>query len=101
MENTTNQYPSEVPAQVQPHQPGDQEKMHPEPEIIKASHKGSEKLKGKVAVISGGDSGIGRSVAVLFAPVKVPILLYCTLKKTKMPKLLNSLLKRKDNNVFY
>lgn len=27
MENTTNQYPSEVPAQVQPHQPGDQEKM--------------------------------------------------------------------------
>lgn len=43
MENTTNQYPSEVPAQVQPHQPGDQEKMHPEPEIIKASHKGSEK----------------------------------------------------------
>lgn len=67
MENTTNQYPSEVPAQVQPHQPGDQEKMHPEPEIIKASHKGSEKLKGKVAVISGGDSGIGRSVAVLFA----------------------------------
>ena len=41
--------------------------MHPEPEIIKASHKGSEKLKGKVAVISGGDSGIGRSVAVLFA----------------------------------
>lgn len=42
MENTTNQYPSEVPAQVQPHQPGNQEKMHPEPEIIKASHKGSE-----------------------------------------------------------
>jgi hypothetical protein len=26
MENTTNQYPTEVPAQVQPHQPGDQEK---------------------------------------------------------------------------
>nr|EEW99759.2 hypothetical protein HMPREF0014_01788 [Acinetobacter sp. RUH 2624] len=43
MENTTNEYPTAVPAQVQPHQPGDQEKMHPEPEIIKASHKGSEK----------------------------------------------------------
>ena len=53
MENTTNEYPTAVQAQVQPHQPGDQEKMHPEPEIIKASHKGSEKLKGKVAVISG------------------------------------------------
>ncbi|CAI3143170.1 SDR family oxidoreductase [Acinetobacter calcoaceticus] len=67
MENSTKQYPSSVPAQVQSHQPGDQEKMHPEPEIIKASHKGSEKLQGKIAVISGGDSGIGRSVAVLFA----------------------------------
>lgn len=100
MENTTNQYPSEVPAQVQPHQPGDQEKMHPEPEIIKASHKGSEKLKGKVAVISGGDSGKAVQLPY-YLPVKVPILLYCTLKKTKMPKLLNSLLKRKDNNVFY
>jgi NAD(P)-dependent dehydrogenase (short-subunit alcohol dehydrogenase family) len=67
MENSTNQYPTSAPAQVQSHQPGDQEKMHPEPEIIKSSHKGSDKLKGKVAVISGGDSGIGRSVAVLFA----------------------------------
>lgn len=67
MENSTNQYPTSAPAQVQSHQPGDQEKMHPEPEIIKSSHKGSDKLKDKVAVISGGDSGIGRSVAVLFA----------------------------------
>ncbi len=99
MENTTNEYPSAVPAQVQ-HSTGDQEKMHPEPEIIKASHKGSEKLKGKVAVISGGDSGIGRSVAVCLL-VKVPMLLYCILKKIKMPKSPNSSLKRKDDIVFY
>lgn len=38
--------------------------MHPEPEIIKSTHKGSDKLKDKVAVISGGDSSVlGRSVA--------------------------------------
>ncbi|MDT0641269.1 SDR family oxidoreductase [Zunongwangia sp. F363] len=48
-------------------QPGDQNKMHPEPEIIRNNHKGSDKLKEKTAFITGGDSGIGRSVAVHFA----------------------------------
>lgn len=67
MSNNPNQYPTSAPAQEQPHQPGQQQVMHPEPEIIKATHQGSNKLKNKVALISGGDSGIGRSIAVLFA----------------------------------
>jgi len=46
---------------------GSQSKMNPEPEIIRDGYIGSGKLKNKIALITGGDSGIGRSVAVHFA----------------------------------
>lgn len=47
--------------------PGLESKMKPEPEVVRKNYKGSDKLKGKAAVITGGDSGIGRAVAVHFA----------------------------------
>lgn len=55
------------PQQKQPRQPGLEGKMQPRPEAwIKASPQ-EPKLAGRIAIISGGDSGIGRAVALAFA----------------------------------
>jgi FlaA1/EpsC-like NDP-sugar epimerase len=47
--------------------PGIEKKVEPRPQYLAPKYKGSGKLKGKAAIITGGDSGIGRSVAVLYA----------------------------------
>ncbi len=63
----TNSKSKQRPRQTQARQPGRESAMIPKPVSEKSSQIGSGKLAKKVALITGGDSGIGRAVAIAFA----------------------------------
>ena len=57
----------QFPRQQQDEQPGERSEMDPKPVTLNPDYIGAEKLAGQVALITGGDSGIGRAVALAFA----------------------------------
>lgn len=63
---TIIEMPKQVPPQHQDRQPGIEKQMEPRP-IYDTDDPGLSRLDGKVAIITGGDSGIGRAVAIMFA----------------------------------
>jgi hypothetical protein len=67
MQDPRHQYPEPpFPEQPQP-APGLAAEMRPKPDHGEASYRGSGKLQGRKALITGGDSGIGRAAAIAFA----------------------------------
>ena len=87
-----------LPKQEQDHQPGVETKMTPPPQSVNSSYTGSGKLAGKTAIITGGDSGIGKSVAIYFAKEGADVAI-CYLEEDKDAETTKELIEKEGQNM--
>jgi len=66
VQDPKQQYPQSIPPQEQT-MPGTEQEMDPKPDHGETTYKGSGRLEGRKALITGADSGIGKAVAIAFA----------------------------------
>lgn len=67
IEDPTKKYPAPPYPDQEQEMPGTEQQMRPRPDHGEKTYKGSGKLEGKRAIITGADSGIGKAVAIAFA----------------------------------
>jgi NAD(P)-dependent dehydrogenase (short-subunit alcohol dehydrogenase family) len=67
VENPVTQYPQPPYPEQEQDMPGTEQAMDPKPDHGENTYKGTGKLEGRAAIITGGDSGIGKAVALAFA----------------------------------
>ena len=74
-QDPTTQYPQPNFGEQKIEHPGLEPEMQPQPDYGYETYRGSGRLEGKKAIITGGDSGIGRAVALAFAREGVDVLI--------------------------
>ncbi|KAA2242658.1 SDR family oxidoreductase [Chitinophaga agrisoli] len=67
VQNPVTQYPQPPYPRQEQEMPGTEQRMNPKPDHGETTYKGNGKLSGRKAIITGGDSGIGKAVAIAFA----------------------------------
>ena len=100
IQNPLKQYPQpDFPAQVQK-EPGLAKRMSPKPDHGEESYKGSGRLKDRKAIVTGGDSGIGRAAAIAFAREGADIMLNYLPEEEPDAKEVVELIKAEGRKVF-
>lgn len=100
-QNPLNQFYSDKYEEQPQSYPGIQSEMTPVPDCGEETYQGSNKLTDKKALVTGGDSGIGRAAAIAYAKKARMLRLRTILMNKLMQKMLNKSLKKQGVKRYY